>query len=59
MDGEEGETRMFPEFVYVLLIADLEEEMKKGGWGGVILDGKKIFLAYVCRWFCWRRRRER
>lgn len=31
-----------------MLLADLDEELKKGGWGGLKLKGRKIYsLAYV------------
>lgn len=34
--------------LFNILLADLEEEMKKGGWRGVKLREKKIFsLAYA------------
>lgn len=34
--------------LFDILIADLEEEMRKGGWGGVKLEEGKVYsLAYV------------
>lgn len=34
--------------LFTLLLADLDEELEKGGWGGVKVKGRKIFsLAYA------------
>lgn len=51
MDGERGarEARCsLSPGLFNLLTADLEEGMKKGGWGGVRLKGEKVYtLAYA------------
>ncbi|CAK9832677.1 Retrovirus-related Pol polyprotein from type-1 retrotransposable element R2 (Fragment) [Anthophora retusa] len=34
--------------LFTLLLADMEEELKKGGWGGVKVGGEKVYtLAYA------------
>lgn len=34
--------------LFNVLLADLEEEMRKGGWGGVRIEDRKVYsLAYA------------
>lgn len=46
--------------LFNLLIADLEEEMKKGVWGGIRV-GERKYIRWPARmiWCCWERSREK
>ena len=46
--------------LFNLLIADVEEELRKGNWGGVKIGGRRICsLAYAMIWCCWQGKRKR
>lgn len=47
MDDEGSKARL-PTNLFTLLLADMKEMFGNGGWGGVKIEGRKIYmLAYA------------